>query len=77
MLHLRPELVDTGAIRDDPDRTRGLVFSYPVDKTSVDGLTGAPSRGSEADGARLFELIVAALSERVRRARDEEPPRLA
>ena len=77
MLHLRPELVDTGEIRDDPDRTGGLVFSYPVDKTSADGLTGAPSRGSARDGAQLFELIADALSDLVRRARDEQPPRLA
>src|SRR6476661_4114774 len=40
MLHLRPELVDTAEIHDDPDRTPGLVFSYPVAQTSVDGLTG-------------------------------------
>jgi creatinine amidohydrolase len=76
MLHLRPELVDAGEIHDDPDRTRDLVFSYPVAQTSVDGLTGAPSRASEADGARLLELIADALSERVRRARGERPPSL-
>ena len=74
MLHLRPDLVDLDEIRDDPDRTPGLVFSYPVAQTSVDGLTGAPSRGSEAEGAHLLALIVTALSERVQRARDEQPP---
>ena len=52
------------------------MFSYPVDHTSVDGLTGAPSRASAADGAQLFELIAGALSERVTRARAEQPPRL-
>jgi creatinine amidohydrolase len=77
MLHLRPDLVATDQIHDDPDRTRGLVFSYPVNQTSVDGLTGAPSRATEADGARLFELIADALSERVRRARAEQPPSLS
>ena len=76
MLHLHPDLVDTAAIRDDPDRTPGLVFSYPVAQTSVDGLTGAPSRASAADGAELFGLIVDALSERVERARGEQPPSL-
>jgi creatinine amidohydrolase len=76
MLHLRPELVDVAQIHDDPDRTVGLVFSYAVDRTSVDGLTGAPSRGSAQDGAALFELIVEALSERVQRARAEHPPDL-
>jgi creatinine amidohydrolase len=74
MLHLRPELVVAEEIRDDPDRTAGLVFSYPVDRTSVDGLTGAPSRASAADGERLFSLIADALAGRVRRAREEQPP---
>jgi creatinine amidohydrolase len=76
MLHLRPDLVDTDEIHDDPDRTRDLVFSYPVAQTSVDGLTGAPSRASQADGAHLLELIAGALSERVERARGEQPPSL-
>jgi creatinine amidohydrolase len=76
MLHLRPDLVDTAEIHDDPDRTRDLVFSYPVAQTSVDGLTGAPSRASAADGAHLFALIVDALSERVQRGRGERPPSL-
>jgi creatinine amidohydrolase len=76
MLHLRPDLVDTAEIHDDPDRTTDLVFSYPVDRTSVNGLTGAPSRASAADGAQLFELIAGALSERVTRARAEQPPSL-
>jgi creatinine amidohydrolase len=76
MLHLRPELVDRGEIRDDPDRTIGRVFSYTVAQTSVDGLTGTPSHATAEAGARLFGLIVDALSERVERARSEHPPDL-
>jgi creatinine amidohydrolase len=76
MLHLRPDLVDTAEIHDDPDRATDLVFSYPVDRTSMNGLTGAPSRASAADGAQLFELIAGALSELVTRARAEQPPSL-
>jgi hypothetical protein len=71
-----PERLDTAEIHDDPDRTTDLVFSYPVSQTSVDGLTGAPSHASAADGAALFELIAAALSEHVERARAEDPPSL-
>ena len=74
MLHLRPELVRRDEIRDDLDRTDGLVFSYTVAETSVDGLTGAPSRGTAEAGARLFEAVVAALAERIERARTEAPP---
>ena len=77
MLHLRPELVDREQIRDDPDRTGGLLFSYTVAETSREGLTGAPSLGSAAEGARLFEAAVSALAEQVERGRREEPPLLS
>ncbi len=74
MLHLHPELVDSSAISDDPDRTLGRVFSYTVAETSVDGLTGSPSLATAEAGQRLFELVVAALAERVQAARDEDRP---
>jgi creatinine amidohydrolase len=74
MLHLRPELVDTDEIRDDPDRTAGLVLGYTVAETSRDGLTGAPSRATAELGAKLFETVVAAFVDRIERARVEVPP---
>lgn len=74
MLHLRPELVDLSQVRDDPDRTDGLVLSYTVAETSREGLTGKPSSASAEQGARLFEAVVAALVERIQTARTEEPP---
>jgi creatinine amidohydrolase len=74
MLHLRPKLVDLTQVRDDPDRTEGLVFSYTVVETSREGLTGKPTSASAEQGARLFEAVVAALVERVEAARTEEPP---
>jgi creatinine amidohydrolase len=77
MLHLRPELVDLGNARDDPDRTGNQVFSYTVAETSREGLTGAPSRGSADAGARLLEAAAAALAERIERGRLEQPPSLA
>ncbi len=76
MLHLRPELVSRDEIRDDPDRTGGLVFSYSVAETSREGLTGTPSRATAEDGARLLEAAVAALAELAEKGRREEPPSL-
>jgi creatinine amidohydrolase len=76
MLHLRPELVDTDALRDDPDRTGGLAFSYTVAETSVEGLTGQPSLGSAQEGAELLETAAAALAGLIERARSEAPPSL-
>jgi creatinine amidohydrolase len=74
MLFLRPELVHQDEIRDDPDRTAGLVLSYTVAETSRDGITGAPSRATAAQGAKLFEAVVSALAERLEAARAESPP---
>lgn len=74
MLRLRPDLVNRDEIRDDPDRTRTLVLGYTVAETSRDGLTGAPSRATAEQGARLFETVVAALVDRIERARVEVPP---
>ena len=74
MLHLRPDIVRLDEIQDDPDRTRDLVFSYTVELTSIDGLTGAPSTATAEEGARLFDAIVTALVARVEAARRERPP---
>jgi creatinine amidohydrolase len=76
MLHLRPELVHREEVRDDPDRTAGLIFSYTVAETSREGLTGEPSRATAEEGGELFESVVAALVERVAAARAEAPPNL-
>jgi creatinine amidohydrolase len=74
MLHLRPLLVDSSRARDDPDRTKGLVLSYTVPETSVEGVTGAPSQATAEQGAKLFEAVVDALVGRLEAARTEAPP---
>jgi creatinine amidohydrolase len=76
MMALAPALVRQGKIRtaDDPDRTARLVFSHPVDRTSLNGVTGVPSRARAADGRRLFAWMVADLSALVRRGLRERPP---
>lgn len=76
VLHLAPELVDRSAfaVADDVDRTKGLVFSYPVSQTSLNGTTGSPSLGNAKDGQILFEMMVAELVRRLTLARDEKPP---
>jgi creatinine amidohydrolase len=76
LLHLAPELVrmDQLSTADDPDRTTGTVFSYPVAQTSLNGVTGFPSRATAADGAVLFQQIGDALAMLVERARTDEPP---
>lgn len=76
MLHLHPDLVhaDRLATADDLDRTTGLVFSHPVSRTSLNGVTGEPSKADAAEGAALFEEMTDALAEIVNQAATEEPP---
>ena len=59
---------------DDPDRTGGLVFSHPVNRTSTNGVTGAPSRATREDGERLFAMIVDDLTAQVEAGLRERPP---
>jgi creatinine amidohydrolase len=76
MLHLFPERVhlDRLSDSDDPDRTTGKIFCYPVAQTSLNGVTGFPSRATAEQGKRLFEAMVASLQEKVTAAISEEPP---
>jgi creatinine amidohydrolase len=76
MLALAPELVRPSLIAqvDDPDRTTGLVFSHPVNRTSTNGVTGTPSVASAAQGRRLFEWMVEDLSALIERGLRETPP---
>lgn len=76
MLATAPEMVRPGKIpvSDDPDRTDGLVFSHPVNRTSRNGVTGAPSRASAEKGETWFGWMVEDLSEFMERGLKEEPP---
>jgi creatinine amidohydrolase len=76
MLALAPALVrpDAIAAADDPDRTTTSVFAHPVNRTSLNGVTGQPSLASVAKGRSLFEAMVDDLAERVARGMAERPP---
>jgi creatinine amidohydrolase len=76
MLHLYPELVrmDQIPLADDPDRTLGTVFSHPVAQTSLNGVTGFPSRATAGEGRDLFGKMTDALTAMIETAIIEEPP---
>lgn len=76
MLHLAPDSVDMAAVEDDPDRTAGTVFSYPVALTSRNGITGRPSEGTAEAGAALFLKMGDALADLLETAKTETPPLL-
>lgn len=76
MLARAPEMVraERLALADDPDRTEGLVFSHPVNRTSKNGVTGAPSRASAAKGEQWFGWMVEDLAGLIANGLKEEPP---
>jgi creatinine amidohydrolase len=76
MMALDPALVRRKKVRgaDDPDRTAGLVFAHPVNRTSRNGVTGLPSRASVRAGRRLFAWMTSDLSALIRRGLREKPP---
>lgn len=67
----RPHL---NASCDDPDRTTGLVFAHPVNRTSRNGVTGSPSEASAERGRELFDWMVEDLAALVEKGKRERPP---
>lgn len=76
MMAIAPELVRPAEIEaaDDPDRTQGLVFAHPVNRTSSNGVTGSPSLADRAQGEQLFKWMVEDLSDMIARGLTERPP---
>jgi creatinine amidohydrolase len=76
ILALRPAacVPERMADADDPDRTGGLAFAHPVNRTSLNGVTGCPSRASAEGGRQLFARMADALETLVRSAAEESPP---
>jgi creatinine amidohydrolase len=76
MLAVAPEIVRDALVKksDDPDRTQDLVFAHPVNRTSLNGVTGLPSQARVEGGRELFEWMVEDLSSLVERGKTEEPP---
>jgi creatinine amidohydrolase len=76
MQAVAPELVREAKIAeaDDPDRTGDKVFAHPVNRTSLNGVTGRPSAASREAGEMLFAWMVEDLSALIERGMNEAPP---
>ncbi|HEX5393035.1 MAG TPA: creatininase family protein [Rhodocyclaceae bacterium] len=76
MLAIAPEVVrpDKLAEADDEDRTGCCVFAHPVNRTSLNGVTGKPSIATAEKGEQWFAWLVEDLSDIVRRGMTETPP---
>jgi len=68
---VRPEMI---AEADDMDRTGGCIFAHPVNRTSLNGVTGRPSLANVAKGRQLFDWLVDDLTALIQRGLSEEPP---
>lgn len=76
MLAKAPDMVrvDKLALADDPDRTDGLVFSHPVNRTSLNGVTGKPSISTAEKGVEWFDWMVEDISMLIQQGLQEVPP---
>lgn len=76
MLAIAPDAVRPQMLAevDDPDRTCGCVFSHPVNRTSLNGVTGKPSQATREKGRQLFEWLVGDLAALVETGLQEQPP---
>jgi creatinine amidohydrolase len=76
MLSIAPEGVrpDKFSEADDPDRTCGCVFAHPVNRTSLNGVTGTPSQASVEKGQQWFDWLVEDLAALINKGIGETPP---
>ncbi len=76
MLATAPHMVRSELLNlaDDPDRTEGLVFSHPVNRTSANGVTGMPSISTAEKGNEWFQWMVEDLSKLIQQGLKETPP---
>ena len=76
MLSISPDAVrpDRCADADDHDRTGGCIFAHPVNRTSLNGVTGTPSLAGAGKGRVGFDWLVEDLSALILRGLSEEPP---
>ena len=76
MLAVAPEMVRPDLLKqaDDPDRTEGHVFAHPVNRTSLNGVTGTPSLATADKGREGFEWMVQDLSELITKGLTQSPP---
>lgn len=76
MLAIDPAGVRPGrlAAADDPDRTGCCVFAHPVNRTSLNGVTGKPSQATAEKGVQWFDWLVSDLAELITSGCSETPP---
>ncbi|QKI88616.1 creatininase family protein [Thiomicrorhabdus xiamenensis] len=76
MMALAPEIVRPERLQDsdDPDRTENCVFSHPVNRTSLNGVTGKPSLATVEKGEELFTWMQQDLANKIEQGLKEQPP---
>ncbi|MEG6509178.1 creatininase family protein [Methyloligella sp. 2.7D] len=76
LMHAAPDMVRPDKAEDVEDVTPGLVFQYPMPRTTPTGAVGRPSEASPEDGREMMEIIVEDLTALLQQALAEEWPRI-
>ncbi|MBN2865053.1 MAG: creatininase family protein [Thiotrichales bacterium] len=76
MMAVAPDLVRENLLAesDDLDRTTDCVFSHPVNRTSLNGVTGNPSLASKQKGETLFNWMVEDFTQVIEKGLKEQAP---
>jgi creatinine amidohydrolase len=76
MMALHPDLVREDKVEkaDDSDRTKDCIFSHPVNRTSLNGVTGNPSAATLEKGEKLYKWMLEDITNLFHRASIEEAP---
>ena len=74
MLTLRPDLVQLERAVDEPDRSSVCFFAYTVNKESVHGAVGTPSKAEAEFGRQILDICITELSAQLQRAMVEKTP---
>lgn len=74
MLALRPDLVQLQRAVDEPDRSAHCFFAYTVNKESVHGAVGTPSKAEAEFGQQILEICIAELTGQLQKAMVEKTP---
>jgi len=74
MLALRPDLVQLDKAMDEPDRSVGCFFAYTVNKESVHGGVGSPSKADLGLGQEILKTCVSELTIQLKKALVEGIP---
>ncbi|MDZ7882618.1 MAG: creatininase family protein [Mycobacterium sp.] len=74
VMHITPDLVRSGRVVDEVDRTVGRVLTYPMPYVTRSGVVGRPTDANAVAGKALFGAVVDGITDLLVAARAENDP---